>query len=143
MIALDTNILVYAFAANSERHERARSIVIELAEGNKAWAIPWHCIVEFVATVSNVRRGGSADAIPEAIEFYEAIAESPELVLLHEGTGFGEVFVQSIRESGVAGGGVHDARIAALCRYHGVDELITADRDFHRFKGFRVRNPFE
>jgi predicted nucleic acid-binding protein len=27
---------------------------------------------------------------------------------------------------------VHDARIAALCLHHGIDELLTADRDFGR-----------
>jgi hypothetical protein len=36
----------------------------------------------------------------------------------------------------------HDAHIAALIVEHGVDELWTADRDFARFPGVRVRNPF-
>lgn len=36
---------------------------------------------------------------------------------------------------------IHDARVAALCRQHGVDELWTADRDFGRFLGLKVRNP--
>ena len=41
----------------------------------------------------------------------------------------------------VVGPQVHDARIAALCRLHGVRELWTADRDFTRFDGLVVRNP--
>jgi hypothetical protein len=41
----------------------------------------------------------------------------------------------------VAGGRVHDARVAALCRLHGVRELWTADRDFSRFSGLALRNP--
>jgi predicted nucleic acid-binding protein len=36
---------------------------------------------------------------------------------------------------------VHDARVAALCRHHGVRELWTADRDFSRFQGLSIRNP--
>jgi predicted nucleic acid-binding protein len=36
---------------------------------------------------------------------------------------------------------VHDARIAALCRHHGVEALCTADRDFSRFPQITVRNP--
>jgi predicted nucleic acid-binding protein len=36
---------------------------------------------------------------------------------------------------------VHDARIAALCRQHGVTELRTADRDFGRFPDIKARNP--
>jgi predicted nucleic acid-binding protein len=36
---------------------------------------------------------------------------------------------------------VHDARIAALCRHHGVRELWSADRDFSRFPAVKPRNP--
>jgi hypothetical protein len=41
----------------------------------------------------------------------------------------------------VVGGGVHDARIAALCLAHGARELWSADRDFSRFPELAVRNP--
>jgi predicted nucleic acid-binding protein len=43
--------------------------------------------------------------------------------------------------SHVVGPQVHDARVAALCRLHGIRELWTADRDFSRFPQLRVRNP--
>ena len=36
---------------------------------------------------------------------------------------------------------VYDARIAAVCLAHGVEELWTADRDFGRFPSLRTRNP--
>jgi predicted nucleic acid-binding protein len=36
---------------------------------------------------------------------------------------------------------VHDARVAALCAFHRIQELWSADRDFHRFPGVKVRNP--
>jgi predicted nucleic acid-binding protein len=41
----------------------------------------------------------------------------------------------------IAGAQVHDARVAALCRQHGVRELWSADRDFSRFAGLAVVNP--
>jgi hypothetical protein len=41
----------------------------------------------------------------------------------------------------VQGGAIHDARIAAICRFHGVRELWSADRDFSRFAAVKVRNP--
>jgi len=41
----------------------------------------------------------------------------------------------------VAGAQVHDGRVAALCRQHGVRELWSADRDFSRFAGLPVANP--
>ncbi|MEZ5727074.1 MAG: hypothetical protein R3E48_03100 [Burkholderiaceae bacterium] len=39
------------------------------------------------------------------------------------------------------GGMIHDARIAAICRLQGIEELWSADRDFSRFPGIKIRNP--
>lgn len=47
-----------------------------------------------------------------------------------------------IQKSGVTGNLIHDAHIAALCLEHGVKKLLTGDRDFLRFPGLRVTNPF-
>jgi predicted nucleic acid-binding protein len=47
-------------------------------------------------------------------------------------------------DAGAARGNlVHDAHIAALALENGVTELWTSDRDFSRFIGLRVRNPFK
>jgi uncharacterized protein len=43
--------------------------------------------------------------------------------------------------SGVSGGMIDDARIAAICLQHGVRELWTADRDFSRYPKLKTRNP--
>ena len=32
-----------------------------------------------------------------------------------------------------------DAQIAALCREHGIDTILTNDRDFERFEPLQVR----
>ena len=39
----------------------------------------------------------------------------------------------SIVASGATGNLVFDAQIAALCREHGVERLLSEDRDFKRF----------
>jgi predicted nucleic acid-binding protein len=49
MIAIDTNILVYAHREDSPFHEKAYESILELAEGRSPWAIPWPCIHEFLA----------------------------------------------------------------------------------------------
>ncbi|NNK63615.1 MAG: VapC toxin family PIN domain ribonuclease, partial [Gemmatimonadetes bacterium] len=48
---------------------------------------------------------------------------------------------RAVSGSRVAGPRIHDARVAALCDYHGVRELWSADRDFTRFPDLRTRNP--
>ena len=71
-----------------------------------------------------------------------AILGSPSLVLLSETGRHPAILEEVLRESGASGNLVHDAHIAALCREHGVRELLTADADFARFRGFEVANPF-
>ena len=41
----------------------------------------------------------------------------------------------------ITGPKVHDARIIAICKAHGVRELWSADRDFSRMRGVKVANP--
>ncbi|GAB6042798.1 type II toxin-antitoxin system VapC family toxin [Endothiovibrio diazotrophicus] len=44
MIAIDTNILVYAHRSDSPFHGAADRAVTRLAESGELWAIPWPCI---------------------------------------------------------------------------------------------------
>ena len=55
MIAIDTNLLVYAHRRDSGWHERAAAAVQELAEGRASWAVPWPCVHEFLAIVTHPR----------------------------------------------------------------------------------------
>ena len=55
MIALDTNILVYAHRADSPWHEAAYQSIVNLAQGEAFWGIPWPCIHEFLAVVTHPR----------------------------------------------------------------------------------------
>jgi predicted nucleic acid-binding protein len=55
MIAVDTNILVYAHPEDSPFHEAAFGCLAELAEGPAVWAIPWPCVDEFLAIVTHPR----------------------------------------------------------------------------------------
>ena len=52
-------------------------------------------------------------------------------------------FERAVLAGQASGNLAFDAHIAALCVEHGVSELWTLDRDFARFPGVRVRNPFK
>ena len=142
MIALDTNILVYGRREEAPHHERARELLIELAEGDSLWAVPWPCIYEFVRVVTHPRVFDPPTLLDAALEDLDSLMQSPSLTLLREGPRHA-AFMQRLLEAGHATGNLaHDAHIAALCVEHGVSELWTADRDFARFPGISVRNPF-
>jgi toxin-antitoxin system PIN domain toxin len=139
--AVDTNILVHAHRKDSPWHSPARETVRALAEGADPWAIPWPCLHEFVGVVTHPKLFKPASTIAEAIEQVETWFEAPNLVLLSETGEYWRELRAILGQSLVAGPRVHDARIAALCRLHGVSELLTADRDFSRFPDLAVRNP--
>ncbi|MEU9836665.1 TA system VapC family ribonuclease toxin [Streptosporangium sp. NPDC048047] len=140
MIAVDTNVLVYAHRRDSEFHERAAAKVRELAEGRPAWAIPWPCVHEFFSVVTHPRIYAPPSTSAQAIAQIDAWLTSPSLVLIGETNDHWKT-LRSVIESGrVLGPMVHDARIAAVCAANGVRELWTMDRDFSRFPAPVIRN---
>lgn len=141
MIALDTNILVYAHRRDSGWHEPAAACVRRLAEGAAPWAIPWPCLHEFLAIATHPRVYDPPTPLAAALEQVAAWLESPALVLLAEDAGYWAVASELLLRARADGPRVHDGRVAALCVAHGIDELWTADRDFDRFRGLFVRNP--
>jgi uncharacterized protein len=141
LIALDTNILVYAHREDSPFHEAALSCVAELAEGLATWAIPWPCVHEFLAIVTHPRIYTPPTPLPRALDQVDAWLESPSLVLITETTAHWSALKELLSAGRIAGPRVHDGRVVALCRQHGVRELWSADRDFTRFGGITVTNP--
>lgn len=141
MVAVDTNLLVYAHRADSEFHAKADEVVAELAEGRSSWAIPWPCLYEFYAIVTHPKIYLPPTPAADALLQIEYWLESPSLVLLHESDGFFDQLRSTLTDARAVGGAVHDARIAALCQRHGVKTLLTADRDFSRFSALATTNP--
>lgn len=142
MIAVDTNILVYAHRRESRYHEPAAQLVRTLAEGDDSWAIPWPCCFEFLSVVTNPRIWKDTVSTPE--QAWRQLAgwmDSPSLRLIGETRDFPETLERFVRGPRVRGGVVHDARIAAICVAHGAEALLTRDRDFAQFPELRTRDP--
>ncbi len=141
MIAIDTNILVYAHREDSNWHDAAWERLRALAEEPGSWAVPWPCIHEFLAIVTNPRIYRPPTPLKLAVDQVDAWMEAPGLVLLGESEGYWPELRSQVVAGKAMGGMIQDARIAALCMRHGVEVLWTADRDFSRFPNLSVRNP--
>jgi toxin-antitoxin system PIN domain toxin len=143
MIAVDTNVLVYAHRRESRYHLKSRDLLRDLAEGPRAWAIPWPCFYEFYSVVTNPRIWKDVASTPnQAWEQLEAWTRSPTNSLIGETDNFLEVLQGFVGRPRVRGPIVHDARVAAICVAHGTEQLLTADRDFALFPELSTRNPF-
>ena len=141
MIAIDTNLLVYAHRPEMSFHERARQVFAEAVRGPEPVAVPWPCVHEFLAVVSNPRIFKDPTPMGKALDAVGSLIDSLAGGLLAEGEGYLPALERLARPAQLQGAVVHDARIAALCVYHGVRELWSADRDFSRFPTLAVTNP--
>jgi hypothetical protein len=141
VIAIDTNILVYSHRKDSPFHRSAFEAVRAVTASTSPWGLPWPCIHEFLANVTHPRIYRTPTPLRLALDQVEQWLSSPSIVPLAEEEGYWAAFRPLVESSQVAGAKVHDARIAALCIYHGVSELWTADRDFSRFSRLPIRNP--
>ena len=142
MLAVDTNVLVYAHRREAAEHAKAKETLRSLVEGDEPWAIPWPCLYEFFSVVTNPRIWkDSATSSTQALDQIDAWVASPSLHLIGETGDFFDVLAPLLRLPKVRGGVVHDARIAAICIAHSVDALLTRDRDFSLFEGLALRNP--
>jgi toxin-antitoxin system PIN domain toxin len=141
MIAVDTNILVYAHRKDSPWHAEAADRIRFLAEGSQPWMIPMPCIHEFLSTVTHPRIFLPPSTLEQVFNQIRAWTGSPSLVIQSESPRHLTTLESLLRASRVLGPGIHDARVAAICLDHGVTELWTADRDFLRFPGVPAVNP--
>jgi toxin-antitoxin system PIN domain toxin len=142
MIAVDTNLLVYAHRREARQHRGAQELLQELAQGRTGWSIPWPCLYEFYSVVTNPRIWRDTASTPDqAWSQIDAWAASPSVSLLSETEEFLDLLERFARRPRVRGLVVHDARIAAICIAHGTSELLTADRDFTLFPELVTRNP--
>jgi len=141
LIAVDTNILVYAHRPDSPWNSEAKACLRELAEGFDPWCIPWTCLHEFFGVVTHPRVFAPPSPLAVALGQIELWMESPALAVLSEGPTYWPALQTTLIDANITGPRVHDARIAALCLQHGVTTLWSADRDFSRFGRLKVVNP--
>ena len=138
MIAIDTNILVYAHDTSSRMHKAACGHLEALSGSLFNWSVPAPCLVEFLRVATHPKILSPPYTANEVSANVERLLASPSLTLLRPGPHHAELLLEAIREVNAVGNLVFNAQIVAICREHGVSRLLTHDRDFERFKGLRT-----
>jgi toxin-antitoxin system PIN domain toxin len=141
-VALDANILIYAANADDPRHGQARTVLAELAAGPEAVYLFWPVIMAFLRITTRPGLFPNPLTLGEAMAAVEDLLKRPHVRTNGESEQFWSSFRELAVEAQIRGDMVTDAHIVALMRSHGVRTILTRDRDFRRFDGIRVRDPF-
>ncbi len=141
MIAVDTQLLVYAHRGETALHDKALAALLALASAGDPWCIPWPCVHEFLSTVTRPRLFNPPSTLGDGFAAIDRWRESVTLHFIGEGIDHYERLRHLAEAGAIAGPLIHDARIAAICLSNGVKTLWSVDRDFSRFASVKVRNP--
>lgn len=138
---MDTNVLLYAVNESDPASEAAHALLQRLARGPELVYLFWPVVMGFLRLSTKSELTDRPLSPSEALSLVEGIADRPHVHTPGEGAGFLAIYRETA-SAGTRGKDVTDAHIAALMRQHGVNTIYTRDRDFRRFDGIRVVDPF-
>ncbi len=142
MLAIDTNILVYAHFDRYPQHEKARAFVEEQLLAGNDWCLGWQIYYEYLRIVTHPRVHEKPLTLAKAMADLEPYLSSPSCqVLTHSPQHHQVLAALSQRFGTVSGNHIHDFHYAALLFEHGVKRIATADADFRRFDFLEVMDP--
>lgn len=139
--AIDTNILLYASNSRSESFEPAHALLERLGRGPELLYVFWPVAMGFLRLSTNPAITEKPLSPSEALSSLSALIERNHVRTPGEAPSFLTVYREAA-SPGTRGKDVTDAHIAALMRQHGVNTIYTRDRDFRRFDGVKVKDPF-
>lgn len=139
MIAIDTNLLVYAHRAESKESFASQCAIEQAATSSRGWGIPAPCVAEFWRVVTHPRAVRPSTP-KEAHRFLLGLTDAGAQFLT-PGRGFSERLLELAVALQLRGETLFDCQIALTCRDAGADEIWTNDAGFIHIPGLRVRNP--
>ena len=141
MIAIDTNLLVYAHRSGAAEHVRTRRAIESAAATSQGWGVALASVGEFWSIVTHPLVVREARASRQASAFLRTLITDADMRVWIPGTGFDERLVERALELDVRGARVFDLQIALTALEHGATELWTHDAGFVRVPGIVVRDP--
>ena len=143
MIAVDTNLLVYAHRSGCAEHQQARSAIEAAAGSGEEWGIPGPCVLEFWSVVTHPSSAGGPSEPSIARAFIHSLLETAGAVILPPPTAMVPRCLQLADQLDVRGPRIFDLQISLTALEAGVSELWTHDAGFVGLPGIRIRDPLQ
>jgi uncharacterized protein len=141
MIAVDTNILVYAHRAGCPEHAQARRAIEQAAGSGGEWGIPAACVFEFWSVVTHPTCAGGASKPTAARGFIQALLETAGAVIMPTPSAVAPRCLQIAEQLKLCGPRIFDLQIGLTALEAGATELWTHDTGFVGLPGLRIRDP--
>jgi uncharacterized protein len=138
LIAIDTNLLVYAFRAGAVEHSAAKKSLEEIFDDPNGCGISSPCICEFWSVVTHPLAAGGPSTPVLAGKFIGSLVEQTQMRIWLPLEGFASRFLKLAVDLGVTGHRIFDLQIGLIALEHGAREIWTHDRNFLRLPGLRV-----
>ncbi len=138
---LDVNLLLYASDRSSPFNAKATSVLLDLAKGPDLLLIFWPVVMSYLRISTHPAIFDEPLSPQEATENVEQLLTLAHVRSPGEGEGFWEHY-KSVAGGRTRGNLVPDAQLVALMRQNSVREIWSHDRDFRKFDGIRVLDPF-
>ncbi|MEB3070731.1 type II toxin-antitoxin system VapC family toxin [[Mycobacterium] vasticus] len=139
---LDVNVLVYATDRGSPFHDKAKALVEQFLTGPDLVYLLWPVTFGYLRIVTHPGLLDAPLSPDEAARNIDQFAAQPHVRFVGEGDGFWSVYRRVADPVRPKGNLVPDAHLVALMRQHGIATIWTRDRDFRKFEGITVRDPF-
>ncbi|HMP77305.1 MAG TPA: PIN domain-containing protein [Kiritimatiellia bacterium] len=138
MIALDTNLLIYAHRGAAPEHPAARRVIDE-ASSRDRWGLSLACVGEFYSVVTHSSTPQPSTA-RQASDFIEGLLEGGAEIWM-PGPGFATRLIRLAELRNIRGPRIFDLQIALTAFEGGATELWSHDRNFVTVPGLPVVDP--
>ncbi len=140
---IDANVLVYSSDKDSPFHGAAEAVVGQLAAGPDLVYVFWPVVMAYlrISTHPGIAKTPLSSAEAEANVAH--LLEVPHVRVVGEQDHFWVHYRAIAADVTPSGNLVPDTHLVALMRENEVGTIWTHDRDFRKFKGIEVRDPFE
>jgi predicted nucleic acid-binding protein len=141
MIAIDTNLLVYAHRSGCSEHQQAQLAIEQAAADPSGWGIALPSFTEFWMVVTHPSCEGGPSEPVQARDFLTTLLETGDPMVFLPGRAFGKRLIRRAAELGVVGVRIFDLQIGLLAVDNGATEIWSHDAGFIRMPGLTLRDP--
>lgn len=143
MIAIDTNLLIYAHREDVPQHDAARRAIEGAATEGRGWGIALASLAEFWSVVTHPESAGGPSSGKLAMEFVDALVETGGCRVWYPQPGFRQHLTRMAADLGVQGARIYDLQIGLTALENGAVEIWTHDRGFVAVPGLAVHDPLD